>query len=691
MRRALVALGAVMVSVAAGCASKPPAGAPHAGVPSPPPAPGPALPSMTSLAQAEPGLVALEDRRAFEEPLLHAAASSPDAAVRARAALAAGRIGDDRAAKTLERLLKDGSPEVRESAAFGAGILGDPAMTKALVPLLADADDEVAGRAAWSLGLLEQPEGRDALLAALPGTEAARRPALLFALWRFPTPDVAAAVERFAADPDPAVRSAALYALSRRPQAVSLATLTRCLGEAQVDPNAAALCARALGLLGEAASIEPLGVALGDRRPQVVTASLVALAAVLEKNAGASPPLDKAGRVAALSSDANPNLAIPALALLRFYATASDREAFRRLWAAATAGAGRRRQVALIAAVAAVPDQAGSLLDAAMSSADPFLRAAAATSLKSLPPPEAAARRAKLMADPEAVVRYKVLEDLDTPEAIRAEKPLVDAALADPDAAVRAAALDLAARGSGEFAVLAEAVEASKGDPSPDVAIAAIGTAEESPDSPEARAVVEAAYRSSSTLVSRLARRSLVRRFHADRSALPWRAYETGKTVEDYAALLREARAGWTARIETARGAFRIRLAGVEAPLTVMNFVSLAKKGYFDGAPIHRVVPGFVVQDGDPTGTGSGGPGYEIRDELSPLPYRTGTVGMALSGPDTGGSQWFVTQAPQPHLDGGYTVFGWIESGQDVVNRIEQDDRILRVVVEARSALEDAS
>jgi cyclophilin family peptidyl-prolyl cis-trans isomerase len=97
-----------------------------------------------------------------------------------------------------------------------------------------------------------------------------------------------------------------------------------------------------------------------------------------------------------------------------------------------------------------------------------------------------------------------------------------------------------------------------------------------------------------------------------------------------------------------------------------------------------------VVQDGDPTGTGSGGPGYEIRDELSPLPYRAGTVGMALSGPDTGGSQWFVTQAPQPHLDGGYTVFGQILAGQDVVHRIEQDDRIVRVEVRTSSPVKEA-
>jgi cyclophilin family peptidyl-prolyl cis-trans isomerase len=281
------------------------------------------------------------------------------------------------------------------------------------------------------------------------------------------------------------------------------------------------------------------------------------------------------------------------------------------------------------------------------------------------------------------VVRVKVLEGLDNPEAIRAERALIDTALADTSIPVRSSALDLAFQGGGDFGLLTKAVEESGKESNPDMAITAIGAAEQAPEKPEARAVVEAAYRSPSTLVSRLARRSLVRTFHADRATLPWRTYDTGKTVADYAALLREARSGWTARIETARGVFSIRLAGGEAPLTVMNFVSLAKKGYFDDAPIHRVVPGFVVQDGDPTATGSGGPGHEIRDELSPLPYRTGTVGMALSGPDTGGSQWFVTQTPQPHLDGGYTVFGQILSGPDVVNRIEQDDRIDRVVVTA--------
>ena len=229
----------------------------------------------------------------------------------------------------------------------------------------------------------------------------------------------------------------------------------------------------------------------------------------------------------------NPNLAIPALALLRFYVAASDREAFRRLGATARTGSGRRRQVALRAAVAAIPEQAPPLLDEAMASPDPFLRGAAASSLGFLPPAEASVRRSKLMTDPEPVVRYKVLEGIETPESARAERALIDAALADPNVAVRAAALDLAFQATGDFALLARAVE----DPNPDIAISAIGAAEGKPESPEARAVVEAAYRAPSTLVSRLARRSLVKNFHADRATLPWRTYDTGKSVADYAAL----------------------------------------------------------------------------------------------------------------------------------------------------------
>ncbi len=422
---------------------------------------------------------------------------------------------------------------------------------------------------------------------------------------------------------------------------------------------------------------------VGDRRAAspVVINAMLALAALLPKSAGAAVPPDRMARLAALAGDANPNLAVPALALLRW--ATSDREAFRRLFSTASTGQGRRRQVAVQAVMAALPGESQSVVDAAIASPDPFLRGAAAAGLASLPEAQARPLRETLMADKDPVVRLKVLEGLETPEAARTNLPLVQAALSDPDLGVRSAAVDLRilAGGPDIDAWLRETVVASYGQTSPDIPITAIGAAEKEPGKAEARAVVEAAYRHPSVLVSRLARRSLVTTFHADPAELPWRTYTTGKSLADYAALLDEARRPRTARIETARGAFTIRLAGAEAPMTVMNFVTLAKKGYFDGAPIHRVVPNFVVQDGDPTGTGSGGPGYEIRDEINTLPYRAATVGMALSGPDTGGSQWFVTQSPQPHLDGGYTVFGQVVSGADVVNRVEQDDRILRVSV----------
>ena len=133
------------------------------------------------------------------------------------------------------------------------------------------------------------------------------------------------------------------------------------------------------------------------------------------------------------------------------------------------------------------------------------------------------------------------------------------------------------------------------------------------------------------------------------------------------------------AYIETTKGMVQIELAVLDAPLTVENFITLARRGYFAGLQIHRVVPAFVVQDGDPRGDGSGGPGHSIRDELNDRPYARGTMGMALSGPDTGGSQWFITHAPQPHLEGRYTVFGEVVTGMEVVDRLEVGDTITRI------------
>jgi cyclophilin family peptidyl-prolyl cis-trans isomerase/HEAT repeat protein len=132
--------------------------------------------------------------------------------------------------------------------------------------------------------------------------------------------------------------------------------------------------------------------------------------------------------------------------------------------------------------------------------------------------------------------------------------------------------------------------------------------------------------------------------------------------------------------ISTNQGNIKIELFPNEAPFTVQNFLKLAEKGYYDGIIFHRVVPNFVIQCGDPTGTGFGGPGYSIRTEISQLKFGTGTLGMASSGKDTEGSQFFITHSPQPHLDGKYTVFGKVISGMDVVDRIHVGDYIERIV-----------
>ena len=137
--------------------------------------------------------------------------------------------------------------------------------------------------------------------------------------------------------------------------------------------------------------------------------------------------------------------------------------------------------------------------------------------------------------------------------------------------------------------------------------------------------------------------------------------------------------------IETEKGTIQLELYAQHAPKTVNNFIFLAREGFYDGVAFHRVIADFVIQGGDPTGSGRGGPGYTFADETrgNPLKHETGSLSMANAGPDTNGSQFFIAHAPQPHLDGKHTVFGKVVGGQDVVNAIRQGDRMLRVVIEA--------
>ncbi len=140
----------------------------------------------------------------------------------------------------------------------------------------------------------------------------------------------------------------------------------------------------------------------------------------------------------------------------------------------------------------------------------------------------------------------------------------------------------------------------------------------------------------------------------------------------------------YTATIETEKGNLVLELFAEDVPLTVNNFVFLAREGFYDGTTFHRVVPDFVVQGGDPTGTGTGTPGYQFADEFSEHTHVAGALSMANAGANTNGCQFFITYAPQPHLNGKHSVFGQLISGMDVLQKIKQGDTIIRVTIQEK-------
>ena len=140
----------------------------------------------------------------------------------------------------------------------------------------------------------------------------------------------------------------------------------------------------------------------------------------------------------------------------------------------------------------------------------------------------------------------------------------------------------------------------------------------------------------------------------------------------------------YTATIETEKGDLVLELFASDVPVTVNNFVFLAREGFYDNTTFHRVIPDFVAQGGDPTGTGAGSPGYSFADEFTAHTHVTGALSMANAGPNTNGSQFFITYTPQPSLDGKHSVFGQLIEGMDVLEKIEQGDTIIRIAIEER-------
>jgi cyclophilin family peptidyl-prolyl cis-trans isomerase len=351
------------------------------------------------------------------------------------------------------------------------------------------------------------------------------------------------------------------------------------------------------------------------------------------------------------------------------------------LEARAAEGETWERGTALAALAAGKDPKALDLAQAAAGSQDDALRARAAEAAGAIGLPAAGSILEKLAGDASPRVRSAALAAwlADDPKA----SDVARRALTDPDPTVRGTAFDwLAEHPTVPLGNLAEALPAVYQEGTQEEGLAAVrAVAARTDGEPLERgagiALLERLTEGGPYVLRREAGERLGK---LGQKVPPLEPAVLVKDTEVYRQIAERTRRPRTVEIRTPRGTITVRLACPQAPMTCLSFLTLASQGFFDGLTFHRVVPDFVIQGGDPKGDGSGGPGYAIRDEINRLRYGRGVVGMALAGPDTGGSQFFITLSPQPHLDGGYTAFGEVIAGADVLDRIRLGDRIEKVV-----------
>jgi len=707
--------------------------------PPPPPAPAPApAPRLTDAdIDALADLLRLEDRREYDGAALRAGLQHPNPHVRRRAALAVGRIGDRRGTPLLLDALTDTSALVRADAAFALGLLRDSSavVVHALAALArsggeppttaiaegggtpgesappapgragsrpasdpaADSAVAAAVEAVGALGKLGSAHARDEVYALLRSALAAERPdagappapvvaEALLAVWRLPrAPDLASLVQPFTSSSvDHELRWRAVYALARAGDPRGVDALLAALHDP--DPLVRSLAARGLRapVVDSAGRRDPardaLLLALNDQHPHVRIDALRALATFGDET------LVRA--VAQRLADGDTNVVVAAVETLGALGGAYAAALVEPL---ALDGAVRLslRAAALAALVRVHSARGASAAETFAASGDWLTRLYAARALGAGRWAHVGALLRRLAADPDPRVQAAALVSVSrlAADTIPGARALYIQGLGSPDPVVRAAALGGLARRAdpGDLPLLMEAYAVAQRDSVNDAALAAVEAlgALAARGVPVARSFFLRFPRSEDPLV----RAAVARRLDDRAWGGTWPA-ETGRPDAFYREVIRELvapdiedGARPRVRVHTANGSFTIELLPAAAPLTVHNFLALARRGFFDGARWHRVVPNFVLQGGDPRGDGEGGPGFAIRDEINRIRYLRGTLGMALSGPDTGGSQFFIAHSPQPHLDGGYTAFGRVVAGSEVADAVVQDDPIVSIEV----------
>lgn len=621
-------------------------------------------------------LLLLVDRQIYDDFTVQQALKG-DASLREDLAVALGRIPDRQGRTVLQGLLIDEDAAVRRAAAFALGELEDPEAQTALFAATRDADRETGVLAVEALGKLGT-RVVDVLEALLPLPEEERWARLLPYLFRFKEETIVALAERGLTVADPALHARAAYALSRDPFPKAVPTLRNLL--ADPNPRIRAWAARALGLVGSGEDLSALRPLLDDSDPGPIIQALRAARALIA-GGKANAPADWVPRLQALLNDPRPGVRASVLEAAGAWVTVAPEIGDSLV--AWTAGGDEvwERGIALLSLASGKHPRAAEWVAAAAKSSQDALRARAAEAAGLLGLPAGGGLLEKLAGDASPQVRAAALAAwlAADPQAAAVARQ----GLQDPDPGVRGAALDwLAEHPVVPLADLDVALAGVYRPGMEEAGLAAVravaARAEKEPlERGAAIALLEKAAAGGPYVLRREAGASLGKLGQTVPRLEP---AEKSKGPEVYREIVQRTRRPRTVEIRTERGTITVRLECPQAPLTCLNFLQLAEQGFFNGLTFHRVVPDFVVQGGDPRGDGSGGPGYSIRDEINRLRYDRGAVGMALAGPDTGGSQFFITLSPQPHLDGGYTVFGEVVGGMEVLDQIRLGDKIETVV-----------
>jgi cyclophilin family peptidyl-prolyl cis-trans isomerase/HEAT repeat protein len=589
----------------------------------------------------------------------------------------------------LTKLLDDSEIEVRQMAAFGLGLIGDGSARPALLAALKEQQPVLQGRAAEALGQIGDRSDADAIGAMVQAhikagalmsvspddltyplsapTEAVRLG--LYALARLGAYDALAAAVLVNEQPVSTWWPVA-YALQRAgdPRAApALMALVNTPGR-----FTAAFAVKGLGT-SKATQAAPVLRQIVEQRTRpapIVIQAVRSLTAI--RDASAVPVLIKI--IADASAD--PTLRLEASNAFGALVTTEHVELLLDLVSNSVAAI----RAAALQALARV-DPATFLTALASLDADRewSVRVAMANALGTLPSAQSLPRLTVMLLDPDQKVIPAVLAALASSKATGVDGVLLDR-LANPDLSVRVAAANALAdlKIAAAAQPLADAYRRAATEDSYTARAAALGALARL-DPAAAQPVLMEALKDRDWAV-RVRALTLLKEQKVTGQDAAARPATAGRTVTDpqWQAIVNPPYSP-RAFIDTDKGTIELELAVIDAPLTVANFIALARKGFFRNNAIHRLVPDFVVQAGDPRGDGEGGPGYTIRDELNELPYLRGTVGMALDWEDTGGSQFFITHSPQPHLDARYTVFGRVVNGMDVVDRLVQWDVIRNV------------